>query len=164
MGVAAADDQGDQGAGIGERDVHEDRVDVAFEVVDGDEWEVGAEGQGLGEADADEQGSGEARAFGDGYGVELRVGEAGALHGLADDRDDGAEVLAGGEFRDDSAVVAVDELRGDDVGKDLRLAAGAVAVADNGCGGLVAGALDTEDECAGHEVYRTRQGERDSRE
>jgi hypothetical protein len=31
-----------------------------------------------------------------------------------------------------------------------------VTVADDGCGGLVAGAFDTEDECAGHEVYRTR--------
>jgi poly(A) polymerase len=31
-----------------------------------------------------------------------------------------------------------------------------VAVADDRRGGLVAGALDTEDECAGHRVYRTR--------
>ena len=31
-----------------------------------------------------------------------------------------------------------------------------MAVADDRRGGLVAGALDTEDECAGHRVYRTR--------
>ena len=127
-------------------------MDVAFEMVDGDEREVGAEGQGLGEGDADEQGSGEAGAFGDGDGVEIGVGDTGSLHGLADDGDDGAEVLAGGELGDDASVVAVDELGGDDVGEDL------VAVADDGCGGLVAGAFDTEDEAVGHWDYRTREG------
>ncbi len=98
VGVAAADDEGEEWGGVGEGRgcVHENGVDVAFEVVDGDEREVGAEGQGLGEADADEQGSGEAWAFGDGDGGEIGVGDVGTLHGLADDGDDGAEVLAGG--------------------------------------------------------------------
>ena len=146
VGVAAADDEGEEWGGVGEGRacVHENGVDVAFEVVDGDEREVGAEGEGLGEADADEQGSGEAGAFGDGDGGEIGVGDVGTLHGLADDGDDGAEMLAGGQLGDDAAVVAVDELRGDDVGEDC------MAVADDGCGGLVAGALDTEDEGAGH--------------
>jgi len=76
-----------------------------------------------------------------------------ALHGFADDGDDGAKVFAGGELGDDAAVVAVDELRGDDVREDL------VAIADDGRRGLVAGAFNTEDERAGHEVYRTRRGE-----
>ena len=50
--------------------------------------------------------------------------------------DDRAEVFAAGEFRDDAAVVGVDELRGDDVGED------GAAFGDDGGGGLVAGAFD----------------------
>jgi hypothetical protein len=48
-------------------------VDVAFEVVDGDERLVERRRRGLGEGDADEQGAGEAGAFGDGDGVEVGV-------------------------------------------------------------------------------------------
>jgi hypothetical protein len=88
--VASADDEGKEGVGVAEGSVHEDGVDVAFEVVDGDEWEVGSEGERLGKADADEQGAGEAWAFGDGDGGEIGVADAGALHGFADDGDDGA--------------------------------------------------------------------------
>jgi len=43
-------------------------VDVAFEVVDGDQREVCAEGEGLCEGDADEESAGQAGAFGDGDG------------------------------------------------------------------------------------------------
>ncbi len=167
--MAAADDEGEEGGvrlpglrietwGTKILGVHKDGVDVAFQVVDGYEGEIGAEGEGLGETDANQQGTGEARTFGDGYGGEIGVGDARLLHGFADDGDDGAEMLARGELGDDAAVVAVDELRGDDVGQDF------MAVADDRCGGLVAGAFDTEDEAAGHEVYRTRQEEADSRE
>jgi hypothetical protein len=42
--------------------VEEDGVDVAFEVVDGDEGEAGGEGEGLGVGDADEECAGEAGA------------------------------------------------------------------------------------------------------
>jgi len=66
------------------------------------------------------------------------------VHGFADDRGDGAEVLAGGQLRDYAAIVGVDELRGDYVGEGLA------AVADYGGGGLVAGAFDAEDEALGH--------------
>ena len=68
--------------------------------------------------------------------------------GGADDGDDGAEVLAGGELGDDAAVVGVDgDLRGDDVGE------GFAAGADDGGGGLVAGAFDAEDQAGfGHVV------------
>jgi len=41
----------------------------------------------------------------------------------------------------------VDKLRGHDVREDL------VAAADDGCGGLVAGAFDAEDEAIGHRDY-----------
>ena len=51
--------------------LQEDGVDVAFEVVDGDERLAEAEGQGFGVGDADEQRADEAGAFGDGDGVEI---------------------------------------------------------------------------------------------
>jgi hypothetical protein len=57
--------------------VQQDGVDVAFEVVDGDEGQVGGEGQGFGVGDADEERSGEAGAAGDGDGVEVGEGDAG---------------------------------------------------------------------------------------
>jgi len=146
VGVAAADDESEQGVGVGEGGfrVHEDGVDVAFEMVDGDERFVGGEGERFGEGDADEQCAGEAGAFGYSYGVEIFVGDAGAVHGFADDRGDGAQVLAGGQLGDYAAVVGVDELRGDHVGERFA------AVADHGGGGLVAGAFDAEDEAVRH--------------
>ncbi len=119
-------------------------MDVAFEVVDGDERLAKAEGEGLGEGDADQQRSGEAGAGGDGDSVEVLIGAIGTLQGLADDRHNGAEVLAAGELGDHSAVVGVDKLAGDDVGEHL------MPVAQHGRGGLVAGGFDAEDEVAGH--------------
>ncbi len=124
--VAAGDDEGQErefhrGFAALAR-LHQDGVDVAFEVVDRDQRLVEAEGEGLGVGDADEQCTCEARAFGDGDGVEVGEGDwmsgcsAGAGHRLADDRYDVAEVFAGREFGDDAAVVGVEgHLRGDDV-------------------------------------------------
>lgn len=129
---------------------------MAFEVVDSDEGLIEAVGEGFGVGDADEERSCEAGTFGDGDGVE--VGEcdwmsgcgAGAGEGFADDEDDIAEVLAGGEFGDYSAVVGVEgHLGGDDVGE--RVAAGA----DDGGGGLVAGGFDAEDEAVFDHAWGT---------
>ncbi len=118
-------------------------VDVAFEVVDGDERLAEREGQGLGVGDADEQSAGEAGAFGDGDGVEVVHGDAGFGDGFAHDGDDVAQVLARGEFGHHAAVDGVHlHLRGDDVRE--HLGAGAH---DGGCG-LVAGAFDAEDQAA----------------
>lgn len=141
MGVASRSDQGDGG----EFDFvpfharfHDDGVDVALEVVDGDDGARVGEGDGLGEGHADEKGTDEAGAFGDGDGGEIGVSGAGARHGVRDDGDDGAEVFARGEFGDDTAVLGVGiELRGDDGGKHAR------AVCEDGGGGFVAGAFDT---------------------
>ncbi len=111
-------------------------MDVAFEVVDGDEGFVEAEGEGLGVGDAYEEGSGEAGAGGYSYGVEVGHLYVGPGEGFADHYDDVAEVFAGGELRDYSAVVGVKgHLGGYDVGE------GFAAVADDGCGGLVAGRI-----------------------
>src|SRR5712671_1821896 len=108
MRVAAGDDEGEDGEfhwGFAALACfHKDGVDVAFEVVDGDQRLVEAEGEGFGVGDADQQCAGETGAFGDGNGVEVGEGDwmaggsAGAGHRLADDGNDVAEVFAGGEL------------------------------------------------------------------
>ena len=114
-------------------------MDVTFEVVDGDERLVETEAEGLGVGDANQKCTGEARAFGDGYGVEIGERYVGTRQCLADDRDDIAQVFAGGEFGNDATVVRMEgHLRGNDVGKRGG------ASAYDGSGGLVAGAFDAQ--------------------
>jgi hypothetical protein len=116
-------------------------MDVTLQVVDRDERLAERIGQGLGVADADQQGSREARALGYGDGIEVCHGHAGLTYGRLNHRHNGAEVLAGGELRDDAAVGRVDrDLGGHYVGES------AGAAGHHGGGGLVAGALDPEDE------------------
>jgi hypothetical protein len=64
----------------------------------------------------------------------------------ADDRNNGAKMLAAGQLRNDANVAGVSgNLRCDDRGKSSR------ATLDDGRGGFVAGGLDAEDEAgAGH--------------
>ena len=120
--------------------IEEDGVDVAFEVVDGDEWQSLGEGEGFGVGDANEERSGEAGTAGDGDGVEVGEGDVGLGQGGAHDGDDGAEMLAAGQLGDDSAIAGVGgDLGGDDRGED------ASAALDDGSGGLVAGGFDAED-------------------
>ena len=120
-------------------------MDVAFEMVHGDQGQALREGERLGVCDADQQRSREAGAGGDGDGVEIGesdagLGERGTNHGH-----DGAQMFAAGELRDDSAVAEVGgDLRGDDGGQRARSAL------DDGGGSLVAGGFNAEDEAAGH--------------
>ena len=115
-------------------------MDVALEVVDGDEGLIEAEGEGLCVGNADQESAGEAWAFRDGYGVEVCESYVSAGHCLADDGDYVAKVFAGGEFGDDAAVVGVERhLRSDNVGESF-----ASCTDDGGCG-LVTGAFDSED-------------------
>src|ERR1039457_1623027 len=164
VGVAAGDDQGEsrlflvasnsavilsersesKDLRLGLSFIQQDGVDVAFEVVDGDEGQPVGEGQGFGVGDADEEGSGEAGTGGDGDGVEIGEGDFSLGNGGADDGDDGAEMLAAGQFGGDTAVTGVG---GDLGGYDGREYAGA-ALNDSGSG-LVAGGFDAEDEAAG---------------
>ena len=114
-------------------------------MVDGDEGQTAGEGQRFGVGDANEEGAGEARTGGDGDGVKVGKGDASLGKGSADDRDDGAEMLAGGQFGDDSTVAGVGgDLGGDDGAK------GAGAALDDGGGGLVAGGFNCKDEAASH--------------
>ena len=113
--------------------LHEDGVDVAFEMIDGDQRFVEAEAESLCVGNADQKRAGETRAFGDGDGVEIGEGDVGSRHGLADHRDDVAKMFAGREFRDNATIVRMERhLRGDDV----RQRGGSGA--DDGRCGLVA--------------------------
>jgi len=158
MRMASANDEREQWRSIGEsRDgVHQDGVDVPLEMVDCDQRQFGPKGQPLGEGDSDEQSTGQPWAFGDGHGVEVGIAETGTLHGFAYDWHDRPKVFARREFWHDPAVVAMDELRGDHVREHLP------TTTHDGGGGLVAGTFDTENESAGHEVYRTREWLTDS--
>ena len=119
---------------------------MAFEVVDGDEREIVGEGESFGVGDADEQRSGEAGAAGDGDGVEIGEGQVRFSERGADHGNDGAEMLAAGQLRNDAAVARVGgDLRRDNRGNCAR------AALDDGRGGLVARGFNAEDEAgAGH--------------
>ena len=123
--------------------LQQDSVDVAFEVVDGDERQVFCEGQRLGVGDADEQGAGQAGTGGDCDGVDVGKGDAGFGKGSANDRNDGAKVFAAGKFRNDSAIAGM----GGDLRRDDRRQ-GACSALDDGSRGFVAGAFNAEDEAA----------------
>ncbi len=149
VGVATTNDQGEdrelEGGLLAFAHFKQDGVDVALEVVDGNEGLAEGKGQGFGVGDAHEQGAGEAGAFGDCNGVQVGELNAGTGDGFADDGDDIAQVLAGGEFGDHASVDGVHgHLGGDDVGERLRAGAH-----DSGCG-FVAGALNTEDQTGVH--------------
>ena len=149
MGVAAGDDEGEHGklqfvvALLALLQQH--GVNVAFEVVDGDQRLVEGEGESFGVADADQQGSGESGALRDGDGVDgvVRVPSLGQR--LAHDGHDGAQMLPRGQFRHDTAVGLVGgDLRGDNIRDQL------LARAHHGRRGLVAGTFDAEDVGVGH--------------
>ncbi len=160
MSVSAGNDEGQRGvAGILRvavvvEDVlllalvEEDGVNVAFKMVDGDERKILREGQRLGIGDADEQRAGETWAGGDSDGVKVAEADLRLLNRCTHDRNDGAEMLATGEFRDDSAVARVSgDLRCDDGRKRAGTAL------DDSSSGLVAGRLDGEDEAVTGHVY-----------
>ena len=87
-------------------------MDVAFEVIDGDEGKFLSEGEGFGVGDTDEECARETGTAGDGDGVEVIKGDVGLGQGGANNGNDGAEMLAGGQLGDDAAVTGV--------GGDLR--------------------------------------------
>src|SRR5665213_2730475 len=147
MGVTTGDNEREQrefhgsfGALAG---FHQDGVDVAFEMIDADQRLVEAEAKSFGIRDANEQRPGKPRAFRDGDGVEIGIGDARLQHGFADHRHDVAEMLAGGQLGDDATIVGVERhLRGDDVRQR------GTACANHRGGSLVAGAFDAENQAA----------------
>ncbi len=162
--VTAGDDEGEglciRRGGCGRCSLaflKEDRVNVAFEMINGDEGKVVGESEGFGVGDADEQCTSEARARSDGNGIEIGEVNVGFSKRGADNGNDGAKVLAAGELGHDAAVERVGrDLRGNDGRKSSRSAL------DDRRGRFVAGGFDAENEAgAGHEsslVVLRKQG------
>ena len=146
MGVAAADHEGKQRHlqhSLLLPGLHQHRVDVPLEVIDGDQRLVEAERQGLGVGDSYEQRAGQPGSFGHGDRVQIGELDARLAQRGPHDRHNVLQVFAGRQLRHDASVVGVErDLRGDHVGEHLA------AAAYNGRRGLVAGAFDAEDESA----------------
>jgi hypothetical protein len=129
-------------------------MDVAFQMVDGNERFAEPERKCLGVGDPDEQRARQTRTFGDGDGIEivkgeLRLGQRGAYH-----RYDIAEVLTGGQFRHHATVGCVrGNLGGNNIGKLMTSAL------DHRRSGFVAGAFDAENQATRqktHHIFHSR--------
>ena len=150
-GMSSAGDEGD--AGLDALGVADERgEEVAFEVIDGEEWFVAGEGEGFGGRGADEEGAGEAGSGGGGEGVDVGELEAGVGEDGFGDGPESGHVVAGGQFRDDAAVGLVfRDLGGDAGGEDV-----AVGIADGG-GGFVARGFDRKDDGVGWHGWGRRE-------
>ena len=93
----------------------ERRVDVPFQVVDGDQRHPVDVRERFRDRTAHEQRADQPRPLGDGHPVQLPQSHARIGERLLDHRHDDFEVAARGELRNDTAVRRVDRvLRGDD--------------------------------------------------
>ena len=109
---------GDEEEEVGEGDVGDEprRQGVAGEVVDAPERQAAAGGDALGEHHPGEDAADQAGAGGDGDGVEVGEGEAGAVEGGAGDGVEALGVGAGGDLGDDAAVGGVERVLAGDLG------------------------------------------------
>ena len=116
--VAAGDDEADSGhlrMARGEVRFENYGMNVAFQVIHGDERLVERQGENFTVGHADEERAGEAGPLSDGDGVEIGERDFCLVERFAHDWDDFAEMFARGELGDNAAVFAVDvDLRGDD--------------------------------------------------
>ncbi len=144
MGVATGDDQGENrrfGRLLPPRVFQQNGMDVTFEMIHGDERLAQREGQRFGIGDADQQRAGESGAAGDGDCVNILEANVSLSKRSAHHGDDIPQVLARGEFGDDSAEERMSgNLRGHDIGEGLATAA------NHRCRRFVAGAFDSQNE------------------
>lgn len=104
--MATTDDKAD--AGISGCVVsHAAGVDVGFDVIDGDEWNVECECDGFGCGESDEEGSDQSGFGGNSDSAELIGFTVCLCECGGDDGQDSFYMGAGGDFRDDSAPVEV---------------------------------------------------------
>ena len=123
-------------------------MDVAFQMVDGDEGQVVGEGKSFGVGDAHQKRSRETGAAGDGDGVEIREGDVGLGECGADHGNNSSEMLAGSQLGNDASIAGVGgDLGGNDGAERAR------AALDDGGGGLVAGGFDGQDEAGAGHLY-----------
>jgi len=100
-------------------DLSKNRMDVALDMVDPDQGDSLYQRQRLGVGNAHQQASDKARTASDGYCIDVAQLDAGLLDCAADNRDDGPQMLARGQFGNNTAVLAMHvDLRGDHAGKD----------------------------------------------
>ena len=137
LGVAARDDEGEEGEGGGMVGVEPVGVDMRLEMVNGVEGFVVEEGEGAGGQSADEEGTEKAWGVGDGDGVDVVPGEGGVGEGAVEDGEDGFEVGTGGDFGDDATVGFENVNLGND-----NVRQNTSPVLDNGDGSFVAGGFD----------------------
>jgi hypothetical protein len=128
--------------------VEQDSVNMALDMIDGDERQALSEGEGFGIGDSHQERSCQTRPCGDGNGVEVIEGDVGLGESGTNDGHDGAQVLAAGDLRHDSAVTGVSCDLGSDNGRE-----GAGSTLDNCGGGFVAGGFYAEDEASLAHLY-----------
>src|SRR5258708_37773595 len=118
MSVSAGDDQREHGkfqvSASALFPLEENGMDVAFQMIDGDERFFQSESKRFGKTDSYQQGSGEAWALRDGDGVDRFVGGVGFGDRLSYDRHNCLQVLTRSEFGNYSAVRLVRR----DLGRD----------------------------------------------
>ncbi len=114
-------------------------MDVAFDVVYGDERKAAGEAQRLGVGEPDQKRPHQARPHRGGDGGQIFELRTGAFQRLAHHRHDGPQMLARGQLRNDAAILAVGaHLRGDH-GREYDF-----AIFYHGCRGLVARGFNAE--------------------
>lgn len=117
------------------------RMNVAFEVIDGNERFSEPLGENLAVGHTHEQRANQPGAFRHGDRIHVAKGDAGLLNRFAHNGHDLPKMLARGNLRNDPAVLAVNShLRCDNVRKN------AATIGDNRGGRFVAGRFDSEDE------------------
>ena len=115
-------------------------VDVGFEMMGRIEGLVVEDCERAGGEGADEETANEAWGMSDGDSIDAVDSFAGISKSLFNDRINGFDVAAGGNFWNDATVFGVDiDLRHDNIRQDF------LSVFDNGGGGFVARRFDTED-------------------
>ncbi len=132
------------------RRFHQDCVDMAFDMVHGNERKPRRKTQRFGVGHPDEQRADQARPGSDGHGRQIAVAASGALQRLAHHRHDRAQVLPGREFRHHPSILAVGRELGRHNGRQH-----AGAARDHGRSRFIAGTLDAENAQTAMLSFRT---------
>lgn len=105
MRVTTAGDEGQRW--VFDVNAQQGSAKVAFEVVDADEGNALGVSERLGIGEANEQTADKAGALSDGNGGEVFEASLGLVQGFAHDGDNGADVLAAGQFWNDATIALV---------------------------------------------------------
>ncbi len=142
MRMAAADDERKHGvSGALHPCLQQHSMDVPLQMVDRDQRLAEAECQSLCKGDPDEESARQAGAGGDGDCIQIGISHGRTSHCLADHWDYAAKVFARGKLRHHATIQGVHvHLRRDHIAEHLA------AIAKHRRRGLIAGALNTENQ------------------